>query len=150
MAKVQSGLSVVLKKYENDLVKEWISELKGSGSGKEARISEQELFAQVKEFISLLQQATQVGDTGVECEAIGEFLESVSRSRVVQGFASDETATFIFSFKKPLFTRLRAEFGHDAELLADEVWTATKLLDRMGLLTVRAFQKSREEVINRQ
>jgi rsbT co-antagonist protein RsbR len=69
---------------------------------------------------------------------------------VAQGFTSDETATFIFSFKKPLFTRLRSELGRDAEALAEETWRATQLLDRMGLLTVRSFQRGREEIINRQ
>src|SRR6185295_13027200 len=88
--------------------------------------------------------------TGPEWNAIGQFLEGISRSRVLQGFASDETATFIFSFKKTFFARLRAELGRDADALADDTWRATQLLDRMGMLTMRAFQKSREEVINRQ
>ena len=57
---------------------------------------------------------------------------------------------FIFSLKKPLFARLRQELGKDADALADETWAVTELLDRMGMLTVRAFQKSREDVINRQ
>jgi rsbT co-antagonist protein RsbR len=57
---------------------------------------------------------------------------------------------FVFSLKRPLFDRLRSEFGKDPEALAEETWTTTELLDRMGLLTVKAFQKSREEVINRQ
>ena len=70
--------------------------------------------------------------------------------RVAQGFSSDETATFVFSFKRPLFSRLRAEFGHDAEAFAEETWIASELLDRMGMLTIRAFQKSREAIISRQ
>jgi len=153
MAIVQSQIADILKKYEDDLVAEWVRELKASGSGKESRISETELFAQAKEFISLLQKAAQ-GDgqntNGPEWRAITNFLSEVSKSRVMQGFASDETATFIFSFKKPLFARLRTEFGHDADALADETWLTTELLDKMGLLTVRAFQRAREEVINRQ
>jgi rsbT co-antagonist protein RsbR len=154
MAKGQTRIAGVLKKYENELVADWIRELKSVGSGKEGRISEAELFAQAKEFVSLLQQAAQLGDmtntNRPEWKAIGEFLEGISKSRVAQGFTSDQTATFVFSFKQPLFSRLRTEFGRDAEALADETWTATELLDKMGLLTVKAFQKSREEVINRQ
>jgi rsbT co-antagonist protein RsbR len=151
--KGNSRIAGVLKKYEDDLVSEWIGELKTSGSAKESRIGETELFAQAKEFINLLQVAAQ-GDVAntksADWAAINEFLEGISRSRVLQGFTSDETATFIFSFKKPLFARLREEFGRDAEALADESWVATELLDKMGMLTVRAFQKSREDVINRQ
>ena len=43
-----------------------------------------------------------------------DFLDGISRSRAQQGFTSDETATFIFSFKKPLFERLRKESGKNA------------------------------------
>lgn len=154
MAKSQTQTADILKKYEDDLVNEWIKELKASGSAKEGRISEGELYSQAKEFIELLQKATQSGDasnTGSpEWSAIKQFLDGITRSRVLQGFTSDETATFIFSFKRPLFAKLRQEFSRDAEAFADEIWRATQLLDQMGLLTVRSFQKTREDVINRQ
>lgn len=79
-----------------------------------------------------------------------EFLEGISRSRAFQGFTADQTATFIFSFKKPLFARLRAELGKNPEALADEIWATTELIDKLGLYTVKAFQASREAVIARQ
>ena len=153
MTNSSTKISDILKKYESELATEWIRELKLSGSGKEARISETELFTQAKGFINLLQVAVQSNSdspTGPEWRPVLDFLEEVSRTRVAQGFASDETATFIFSFKKPLFARLRAEYGSDASVLADENWRATQLLDRLGMLTIRAFQKTREDVINRQ
>jgi len=34
--------------------------------------------------------------------------------------------------------------------LADEMWKASQLLDSLGLHTVKTFQRSREEIINRQ
>ncbi|HZN60327.1 MAG TPA: STAS domain-containing protein [Planctomycetota bacterium] len=154
MAIEQKRISTILKKYEEDLASDWFKELKLSGSGKESRMSERELFAQAKEFIRLLQQATQVDGIAerrsAELTAIESFLDGISGSRVLQGFTADETATFVFSFKKPLFGRLRAEFGQEPQVLADEIWLATQLLDQMGLHTVRAFQKSREDVIRRQ
>ena len=85
-----------------------------------------------------------------EFKPIRDFLDGVSRSRVAQGFSSDETASFIFSLKKPFFAALRTDAGKDADALADQVWRATELLDALGLHTVKAYQKSREEVINRQ
>ena len=65
------------------------------------------------------------------------------------GLLASETATFVFSFKQPLFARLRLEYN-DQEALADDMWTATELLDKLGLFTIEAFQKTREEVIMRQ
>jgi len=48
-----------------------------------------------------------------------------------------------------LFDRLRAECS-DANALGDEIWSATDLLDKLGLYTTEVFQQGREEVISRQ
>lgn len=154
MATNRSRLPEILKSHEKDLAAEWIKGLKASGSAKDSRISESELNTQATEFISLLRQAAAAGDVAdinrVEWQSVNSFLEEVSRSRVLQGFSADETARFIFSLKPPLFARLRAEVGKDADALAEELQLATDLLDKMGLLTVSAYQKTREDVIRRQ
>jgi rsbT co-antagonist protein RsbR len=154
MAKGQSRTAAVLKKHEDDLLSEWMKQLESGGSSKDTRINQKDLREQGREFLSLLQQAVQTGDisdtSSAHWKEIGHFLEELSRTRVMQGFTSDQTAMFVYSLKKPIFNRLRNELLKEPEALADEMWIATELLDKMGLLTVRAFQKSREEVINRQ
>jgi rsbT co-antagonist protein RsbR len=154
MAKGQSRTALILKKYEEDLLSEWMKQLEASGSSRDTRISQKDLRAQAKDFLNLLQQVAQAGDvsdtSGVHWKEIIHFLEDLSRTRVQQGFDSEQTATFVFSLKKPIFSRLRSELLKEPEALADETWLATELLDKMGLSTVRAFQKAREEVINRQ
>jgi rsbT co-antagonist protein RsbR len=154
MAKGQGRIAAILKKYENDLLEDWLREMRIAGSGKDHRIDDNDLKEQAREFLALLQAAAQQGDitnaNRSEWDAIRAFLEELSKKRVLQGFTSEQTATFIFSFKKPLFTRLRSEVGRDADALAEETWTATELLDKLGMFTVRAFQKTREDVINRQ
>lgn len=152
MAKTQSRTPGILKKHEKDLVSEWLKELKNALSSGDGKINDEELATQTRDFISLLQQASQHG-TDPEREewaAVREFLEGVSRSRAVQGFSADQTATFILSFKKPLFSRLRSELSSDPAALLEENWTVTELLDKLGMHTIRAFQKSREDVIRRQ
>jgi rsbT co-antagonist protein RsbR len=74
----------------------------------------------------------------------------VSRSRAIQGFTPTETATFVLSLKQPLFVRLRKIHDGQPDYLFEELWTATVLLDKLGLYTNEVFQKSREEVIGRQ
>lgn len=154
MSKGLARIATVLKQQHDGLLTDWIAELKASGSAREGRISENELFSQAKEFLALLQQAAESGDPGNFNDGawrpIIDFLAEISRSRVLQGFTSDETATFIFSFKKPLFARIRAELSGDANAMAEQLWFATELVDRMGMHTVRAYQRSREDVINRQ
>jgi rsbT co-antagonist protein RsbR len=154
MAKGQSRTALILKKYEEELLSEWMQQLEVGGSAKDTRISQKDLRTQAREFLSLLQQVAQTGDindtTGAHWKEMVHFLEDLSRTRVLQGFDSYQTATFVFSLKKPIFTRLRSELIKEPEALADETWLSTELLDKMGLLTVRAFQQAREAVINRQ
>ena len=78
------------------------------------------------------------------------FLADLSRSRARLGFSPSETASFVFALKRPLFALLRREFADDAQQLADETWSATELLDQLGLLTMEEYQRGREEVIRGQ
>lgn len=154
MAKGQSRIVGILKKYEQELLSDWLSELKSSGVDDDGRISETELRTQAGEFLSQLQQAAQSGNVSdfehAGWSRVRELLEDLSRSRVSQGFRADQTAAFIFSFKKPLLNRLAKEVGKDAEAFAEEVVVLTDLLDKAAMHTVKSFQKTREDVIRRQ
>jgi rsbT co-antagonist protein RsbR len=57
---------------------------------------------------------------------------------------------FVFSLKQPIFDALRDEKGIPPAALAEEIWNTSLLLDRLGLASVEAYQKSRDEVIGRQ
>src|SRR5581483_10641383 len=104
-------------------------------------------------FLTLLAQATASGNVtdirAPEFAPVREMLGQISVSRAVQSFTPSETATFVFSLKQPLFARLRREHK-DAAALADELWAATALLDKLGLYTTEVFQQNREDVIRRQ
>lgn len=143
----------ILKKHEQDLLSEWLKELKAAGADNQGRISESELTSQATEFLKQLQQAAQSGNLRdierSEWNGIRESLEELSRVRVLKGFRSDQTAAFIFSFKRPLFARLGKEAANAADL-TQEIWTATDLLDKLAMHTVRSYQESRENVIRRQ
>ena len=142
----------ILKAHESDILDEWLREQQaGLRSG--SRIKESELRSQSGEFLNLLQLATQGGVTDVMGPAFGrvrDLLSDVSRSRGFQGFSPGETAMFVFSLKRPLFARMSKELAKDPEALARETWSATEMIDRLGLLTTEFYQKSREEVIARQ
>ena len=143
----------VLKTNEATLLDEWLKEQLGAFRAA-ARISETELRGQSKEFLNLLQQATQAGQvTDIQGPSFGrvrDMLGDVSRSRSLQGFSPSETAMFVFSLKRPVFARIRNELSGDADSLATVTWSATELLDKLGLFTTEVYQKSREEVITRQ
>ncbi|HUA32946.1 MAG TPA: STAS domain-containing protein [Candidatus Binataceae bacterium] len=145
--------AAILKKYRADLLKEWTRTLV-DGVRNDRRITEEELSAQANEFLTLMDAAAASAGIhevdGDQWSRVKDFLSGISRSRAIQGFSSDQTAAFIFSFKKPLFDRLRKELSKDPQALADELWAATELIDKLGLHTVKFFQQAREEVITRQ
>jgi len=153
MTNAQSRTHTIVKKYGNEMLAGWMNELSGS-LRTDRRISQSELSAQTREFLALLETASSSDGIqnleGAQWTPLRDFLDSISRSRAEQGFSSDETAMFIFSFKKPLFERLRKDFGDNPQLLAEETWNATELLDKLGLHTIKSFQRAREAVINRQ
>jgi rsbT co-antagonist protein RsbR len=114
----------------------------------------QQLEENARTFLTSLRRALATGNftdfSRPEWAGLIELLTSLSRQRAEDGFTPVETAMFVFSFKQPLFERIRTEFANDAGTLADETWRATVLIDRLGLKTTEIFQKSREDVIRRQ
>jgi rsbT co-antagonist protein RsbR len=70
-------------------------------------------------------------------------------SRAQQGFSPSETATFVLSLKRPLFGILRRA-SKDADSLADDMCTATRLLDQLALYTTDVFLRARQDLITRQ
>jgi rsbT co-antagonist protein RsbR len=151
METASSPIHIVLKKFGDEILADWTTNL-ASTSKDDRRLSNTELSGQTREFVTLLEAAASSGNNVEDSSwsPVRDFLDGISRSRVQQGFTADETATFVFSFKKPLFGRLRKELSKDPQALADEMWNATELLDKLGLYTMKSFQKSREEVIGRQ
>jgi rsbT co-antagonist protein RsbR len=148
-------IATVLKKRGKQLQTEWLKDLSAAATAPDrGRLGTDELEQQCAHFLQLLAASTEgmrAHDlTIAQAKPLREFLEHLSRSRAQQGYSSAETATFIFSFKRPLFHALRVEAGSNAEGLADEIWAATELLDSLGLHTVATFQRAREELINRQ
>lgn len=148
----KSRLGDIVKKYEQELLTDWIKEQTSTPSRQSHLLNTGELQEQCTALLTLFREALQSKQTSditaAEWSGVRDLLGGISRSRGKQGFSPTETATFVFSFKRPLFTRLRKEL--DGQALADELWNATELLDKLGLYTAEIYQKSREEVIARQ
>ncbi|TQK08234.1 STAS domain-containing protein [Herbaspirillum sp. SJZ107] len=77
-------------------------------------------------------------------------LDEISAGRANGGSTAAATATFIFFLKQPLFALLRAYFAGDAYTLARVSWTASVIIDRLGLYTLEAFQRTRDLIVSRQ
>jgi rsbT co-antagonist protein RsbR len=149
----KSSIPDIVGKYEAELLPEWVQQQ--MASLRRNLVSQDELRDQSRRFLDLLRASLQDGGAAMDIMApawaeMRGLLTEISTARARQGFTPSETATFIFSLKAPLFTRLRRELGRDPEGFANETWTGTLLLDQLGLYTTEIYQKGRDEVIARQ
>ena len=145
-------LASILARKEEAILAEWMREMNGWVRRSDL-LKESELQTQCSQFLRLIRKALESGGTNFQAgvwDSVREMLSDVSRTRALQGFTPGETASFVFSAKRPIFTQIREECKANGEVLAAQMWAATELLDAMGLYTTEVYQKSREEVIRRQ
>lgn len=153
MKNQNSRLPEVLRSQQAEILADWITEQQ-KASTKQGSLKEGELRGQTNDFLKLLAEVLSKGGShdisAREWDEVRDLLRGISRSRGLAGFSATETATFVFSLKRPLFASLRKALASEPEKLADETWAATELLDQLGLFTTEAHLKTREEIINRQ
>jgi rsbT co-antagonist protein RsbR len=145
-------LSEVLAENESSILDGWMREMSGA-TRRSDLIRDAEFRGQCSKFLKLLQLGAASGSLDLQIpawEPVRAMLAEISRTRAQQGFSPTETATFVLSVKKPIFSRLRLRLGSDAEALAGELWGCTELIDELGLFTTEIFLKTREEIIRRQ
>jgi rsbT co-antagonist protein RsbR len=145
-------LSLIDRHYQH-LLTEWLACLKrDTGIGGAQREAEAADIA--RRFLEELRRCAAIAQFDdiqtPDWAPLRDLLDDLSRTRVIQGFSPSETAVFVFSLKEPLFELLRREFANNADELAHEIWTTSRLIDKLGLYTVEAYSKTREEVIVRQ
>ena len=132
-----SVIPALLEAHEKIVLASWTESQISAGSLRSGQINEHELKSQSQMFLRELVQTLKSGEmddpSGAAWSSVRELLGDFSRSRAVQGFTPSQTATFVFSLKEPLFRLLRDEIKDDARKLAEEMWTATTLLDKLGL-----------------
>ncbi|MEO8596371.1 MAG: STAS domain-containing protein [Candidatus Solibacter sp.] len=148
----KTALPAIIGKREEEILKQWL-ELQMAENKSLPAGGRQQLERDARDFMHALVAGLSRGSldlSGAEWAPAQEIIEALSASRARDGFSPSETAAFVFSLKQPLFQALFHEFSNDADGLRDAVWQSTQLLDKLGLSTVEAYQKTREGVILRQ
>ena len=148
-----SKLAEMINKYQNEIRADWLKQMAGSVSRADL-MTKEELDIQSRELMDAIAMGARSGEItnldGPAWSQVREVLNSISTSRARQGFSSGETATFVLSLKQPIFNAIRREDASDPAALFDDIWKSTLLLDKLALLTVDAFQTTREQLIARQ
>jgi rsbT co-antagonist protein RsbR len=148
-----SVLPTLLQKRSSELLEAWVAHQAAADSYRPDLISDAELRDQSRELLASATAAVSGGglesSTHPAWQATRQLLTSISESRAAGGFAPAATAMFVLSLKQPIFEALRKEV-QDPARLAEELWSATTLVDRLALQTMEATLDARERVIARQ
>ena len=154
MNRLASQLPAMLEQQQKEILAEWLEQQMTTGGWRAGRIQESQLREESARFLGLLTQALQQGlqydPRSGQWAPVREMLGELSRSRATQGFSPTQVATFVFSLKQPLFTRVRTFLKDDAPALSQALWDITTLVDSLGLHTTEVYQQARESVIARQ
>ncbi|HEX7708910.1 MAG TPA: STAS domain-containing protein [Thermoanaerobaculia bacterium] len=146
-------LITILQKQQREMLEEWFEELSNMGGRRDDLVSADEIKQHMQDFMGRLSAALSGGALDPNSNAwepVRDQLAAMSRTRARQGFSPRETALIVFSLKRTVFNRLRTAVGKDPAELADAIWETSVLFDSLGLFTVEATLRSREEIIARQ
>jgi rsbT co-antagonist protein RsbR len=146
-------ISQIIQEYEAEIGAEWVAQLEAM-TVRSNVVSKDQLRKHCQQFLTAFSAATRGGELqNIEhrsWDEVRDLLAEISSSRARGGSTPSETATFVFSFKQPLFMRLNAGFAGDPSALALASWTISSLLDKLGLYTIEVFQRARDQIIVRQ
>ena len=139
----------VLKASPEEFIKAWVAEVASTGNASgTAQNDARELFAAIQANIAGDADLNRLDDAA--WARTRGVLAALSQSRAAQGASAGDTSHFVMSFKKPLFDALQKDLGEDAKGALQAVWIASTLVDKLAQFTATTYQRSREEVIQRQ
>lgn len=144
----------LLSTRRDEILNIWIKERLESEDFRDELISKHELRQQSQQIVEMLARALQESDAGdfddPAFDELRAFLNEISRQRAVKGYTPSENATYILSLRNVVLPTLAEDFEGDIMTLVSEMDHFTRLLDRMGLVMVENFIRSREEIIRQQ
>ncbi len=149
-----STLVAVLRADYDAILDEWLAAQSDEGVRRTELFSEREIRDQSRSVLSAIQDAlTGNGEFRLESEdwePVKDLLKTISQERVDRGGTIEESTRFILTLKQPMFEHLKRHFRSRIEDLLDEIWLSSRIIDQLGMYTMRVFLEERDAVIRRQ
>ncbi|WTW93310.1 STAS domain-containing protein [Streptomycetaceae bacterium NBC_01309] len=140
-------LVALLSSDDRKLETRWVEVVATSLGG---RLSRGEIERELGELYAALEAALRTGGTDPDGDAFSEvraLLSEMSRNRARQGFSPAETALSVFAVKQALEPELAR--SADPQAVVDYLGLS-QLLDALGMFTVEAYARARDELISAQ
>ncbi|MCA1816034.1 MAG: STAS domain-containing protein, partial [Acidobacteria bacterium] len=145
----------VFSSRRDEILNLWIKDRLESDDFRDELISKKELRQQSRRLLELLAQG--IADSGggefdePAFDELRRFLNEISHQRAVKGYTPMENATYVSALRNTVRPMLVEDYeGGDPKLLADELGYLASLIDKMALVMVENFIRSREETIRQQ
>lgn len=147
-------LADLIRAHEPDILADWLDRqhhLLRGGSDLWSDSARRQYAERVLSAIVHAGSADDLADVHApEWRSALDVLSETSAARARAGYSAQETATYFFSLKQPVFSMLQRELSKQPMKLTEALWSATTMIDQLGLHSVEVFQRTREEVIKRQ
>ncbi|MBA3804726.1 MAG: STAS domain-containing protein [Acidobacteria bacterium] len=144
----------LLEKRHDEIISLWIKDRLESGEFRDELIPKKELRRQSQQIVDMLARAIRNSDYGeFESAAFDDlraFLNQISHARAVKGYTPLENATYILSLRNTMLPLMAEELEGNSDAMVSEMMYFTKVLDKMGLVMVENYIRSREEIIRQQ
>ena len=142
----KDALLGLIKEDEAGLLERWVAAAGGSKTNAVMREEAKELFAAFRQAI---ESGSESMDSGKWLD-VKKALDVLSSSRASQGVSAGDTSAFVLALKSPLFNGLQQRMAGDSVGLVGAILGLTARIDAMAQWTVNAYQRTREDIINRQ
>src|ERR1044071_1278633 len=147
-------ITTLLSTRRDEILNLWIKERLEADEFRDELISKKDLRQQSRQVLDMLVQAVQDSAGGgfdhPAFDDLRHYLNEISHMRAVKGYTALENATYVLSLRNIVSPLLAEEFEGNAEAFIREINYFTRLLDKMGIVMVENFIRSREEVIRQQ
>src|SRR5918911_118375 len=144
----------LLATRRDEILNLWIKERLDSDEFRDELISKKELRQQSQQIVDMLARAIrESGGAEFDDPAFDELralLNQISHTRAVKGYTARENATYVLSLRNTIRPMLLEEYDGDVQAFLNELSYFAELVDRMGLVMVENFIRSREEIIHQQ
>jgi len=150
----QRRIPALLADRRDEILNLWIKERLEADEFRDELISKKDLRQQSQQVLDMLVQGVR-DSAGSDFDHpafddLRSYLNEISHMRAVKGYTPLENATYILSLRNVVSPLLAEELEGNGEALIREMNYFTRLLDKMGLVMVENFIRSREEVIRQQ
>lgn len=144
----------ILATRRDEILNLWIKERLEADEFRDELISKKELRQQSRQVLDMLAQGIRdSGESDFEHPAFDDlraYLNDISHMRAVKGYTTTENATYVLALRNVVIPLLAEELAGETAALIEEMNYFTRLLDKMGLVMVQNFIRSREEIIRQQ